>query len=125
MQSELPDNVLTLVRQCLPTYAAAEFLLLIRKVEKFESVAELCALRQPPGNAGEVEGYLALFQVVKLLRYRDGAFHFEPETETLKTAVEDLAVCYNERPVTLIRTIYALGGLKIQTFADAFKIKEV
>jgi hypothetical protein len=34
-----------------------------------------------------------------------------------------LALAYKERPVTLFRVIYALRDLKIQSFADAFKLK--
>ena len=38
--------------------------------------------------------------------------------------VETLAQAYVQRPVTLIRVIYALRDSKIQTFADAFKIRK-
>jgi hypothetical protein len=38
--------------------------------------------------------------------------------------VTQLAKVYNERPVTLIRMIYALKDTKIQSFADAFKIRK-
>jgi hypothetical protein len=34
-----------------------------------------------------------------------------------------LAQAYKERPVTLFRVIYALRDLKIQSFADAFKLR--
>ena len=124
MPDELPDNVLRLLKRGVPTYTAAEFLLLIRKVGRFTTVAELCAMRQPPADAREVEGYLRLFQVTKLITFRGNAYHFDPGSADLQTAVEDLAITYNERPVTLIRTIYALEDRKIQSFADAFKIKE-
>lgn len=124
MANELPENVLSLLRRGVPTYAAAEYLLLIRKVERFESVAELCALRQPPADIREVESYLALFQTIGLIRRQDDAFHFAPETPELRSAVEALAAAYNERPVTLIRTLYALTGSTIQSFADSFRITE-
>jgi hypothetical protein len=38
--------------------------------------------------------------------------------------VRTLAQAYNERPVTLIRMIYALRDPKIQSFADAFKLRK-
>jgi hypothetical protein len=42
----------------------------------------------------------------------------------LACAVEQLAEAYNERPVTLIRTIYAPAETKIQSFADSFKFRK-
>ncbi|MDX2082161.1 MAG: hypothetical protein SFU53_15360 [Terrimicrobiaceae bacterium] len=124
LMAGLPTNVMELLQRGVPTYAAAEFLLLIRKLGSFASAAELSAQRQPPASPGEVEDYLALFQAAKLIRYHGDAFHFEPESEELRRAVDDLAACYNERPVTLIRTLYALADLKIRSFADSFRITE-
>jgi hypothetical protein len=124
MANELPDNVLNLLRRGVPTYAAAEYLLLIRKVEHFETAEELRALRQPAAETSEVESYLSLFQAIGVVRHRDGAFRYAPESPDLQEAIEALATAYNERPVTLIRTLYAPAGSKIQSFADSFKIKE-
>jgi hypothetical protein len=43
----------------------------------------------------------------------------------LERAIGLLLRAYNERPVTLIRTVYAIADAKkIQAFADAFKIKK-
>ena len=38
--------------------------------------------------------------------------------------VRTLAQAYNDRPVTLTRMIYALRDPKIQSFADAFKLRK-
>jgi hypothetical protein len=37
--------------------------------------------------------------------------------------VRTLAQAYRERPVTLIRVIYALRDSRIQSFADAFRLR--
>ena len=42
----------------------------------------------------------------------------------LKAHVQTLAQAYEERPVTLIRLIYALRDRKIRSFADAFKLRK-
>lgn len=42
----------------------------------------------------------------------------------LGSHVETLAQAYEQRPVTLIRLIYALRDLKIRSFADAFKLRK-
>ena len=50
-------------------------------------------------------------------------YRFQPQTQELKNAVEELARLDAERPVTLINMIYS--RLKdIQAFAEAFKIKK-
>lgn len=40
-------------------------------------------------------------------------------------ALDDLLAAYNQRPVTLIRTLYQLAATrKIRSFADAFRLKK-
>ena len=43
--------------------------------------------------------------------------------EALDANVGTLAQAYRERPVTLIRVIYALRDSRIQSFADAFRLR--
>jgi hypothetical protein len=38
--------------------------------------------------------------------------------------VSTLAQAYRERPVTLFRVIYALRDTKVQSFADAFRVRK-
>ena len=54
----------------------------------------------------------------------EGHVQYEPQSETLDALVRTLAQAYNERPVTLIRMIYALRDSKIKSFADAFKFRK-
>jgi hypothetical protein len=124
MANELPDNVLTLLKQGVPTYAAAEYLLLIRKAEHVESIAELCAMRQPAAEVREVESYLSGFRSLGLIKREGDAIQYTPASPEIESAVEALAAAYNEQPVTLIRTLYALAGSPIQSFADSFKFTE-
>ena len=46
------------------------------------------------------------------------------EEAALKAHVEMLAQAYEQRPVTLIRLIYALRDRKIRSFADAFRLRK-
>jgi hypothetical protein len=48
---------------------------------------------------------------------------YRPASEELRMYGDMLALAYKERPVTLIRMIYALRDSRIQTFADAFKLR--
>lgn len=55
----------------------------------------------------------------------DGKILYRPDSPAVDAAVGLLLRAYNERPVTLIRTVYAIADAKkIQAFADAFKIKK-
>ena len=53
----------------------------------------------------------------------DKRVQYRPAHGTLEGHARTLAQAYTERPVTLIRVIYALRDSKIQSFADAFKLK--
>jgi hypothetical protein len=46
-----------------------------------------------------------------------------PDDPALRGHVQTLAQAYEQRPVTLIRLIYALRDRKIRSFADAFRLK--
>ena len=55
----------------------------------------------------------------------DGRILYRPVSPAAENAIDLLLRAYNERPVTLIRTVYAIADAKkIQAFADAFKIKK-
>jgi hypothetical protein len=54
----------------------------------------------------------------------DRRFQYRPASPELERFAQMLALAYVQRPVTLIRMIYALRDTKIQSFADAFKIRK-
>lgn len=45
-------------------------------------------------------------------------------TDELDAHVRTLAQAYRERPVTLFRVIYALRDTKVQSFAEAFRVRK-
>ena len=45
-------------------------------------------------------------------------------SDEVDAQVSTLAQAYRERPVTLFRIIYALRDGKVQSFADAFRLKD-
>ena len=90
------------------------------------SVADLAAQLRPALmlNDAEMARYLNTFQKSGLIvTDADRRVHFQPDTEPLARHVDTLAQAYRERPVTLIRMIYALRDAKIRSFADAFKLR--
>ena len=52
----------------------------------------------------------------------DGFVYRAPEE--VERHVNTLAQAYKERPVTLFRIIYALRDAKVQSFADAFRLRK-
>ena len=70
----------------------------------------------------EIRKCLAIFQAHGLVAEdQDASFQYRPVSPALDATVRELAKAINQRPVTLILMIYSR---KIQSFADAFKIKK-
>jgi hypothetical protein len=104
--AEFSDEFCRLVQGCLPTVDAAELL--------------LTAYRDPavalkPGKAAEA------LRAAGLL---DNERRYHPASEELARHVATLAQAYEQRPVTLVRLIYALRDHKIRSFAEAFKLRK-
>ena len=106
---------------------AAELLLaLAAQPERSWQPNELSHKLRPATTVSEadVARYLEQFQAAGLVNTgADGRRQYRPADERIRGHVAMLAQAYKERPVTLFRVIYALRDLKIQSFADAFKLK--
>lgn len=125
--SDLPEGLLRFLQACIPTFPAAELLLFLaaRPGEQFVPVRIVEAMKPAVITLPAVSEYLTLFREKGLLSgdFETG-FTFAPSTPALQSAVKTLADAYNEKPVTLIRTIYMLAENKIQSFADSFRLKK-
>jgi hypothetical protein len=112
----------------VPSIDALEVLIqVIRHREVHRTVPELIeALRPAAVPEPVVRESLALLRAQGILSETpDGKILCRPDSPAVETAVGLLLRAYNERPVTLIRTVYAIADAKkIQAFADAFKIKK-
>jgi hypothetical protein len=106
---------------------AAELLLaLAAEPQRWWLPAELAAKVGPGTVVTEADAarYLELFHASRLAALGpDRRLQYRPAEDTLAAHVRMLAQAYKERPVTLFRVIYALRDLKIQSFADAFKLR--
>ena len=97
----------------------------VRHRDAPRSVPELIAALRPLPEPVVGES-LALLRAQGILSDgTDGKILCQPDSPAVETAIGLLLRAYNERPVTLIRTVYAIADAKkIQAFADAFKIKK-
>jgi hypothetical protein len=110
--SAFSDEFCRFIQTAVPSVDAAEALLqLYGEPERWWDPAAL----QAPVEPLQARGLIAVGP--------DKRVQFRPANEALHGHVRTLAQAYKERPVTLIRMIYALRDAKIQTFADAFKLR--
>lgn len=124
--SAFSDEFCRFLQSSVPSVDAAELLLaLAGEPERWWLLAEVTArLRPTPLTDADVQRQLEQFQAAGLVAVGpDGRRQYRPADPALAGHVEMLAQAYKERPVTLFRVIYALRDLKIQSFADAFKLK--
>ena len=87
---------------------------------------ELAVCLRPATTLSETEAqrFLDQFQAAGLVATAsDGRRQYRPADYALASHVRMLALAYKERPVTLFRVIYALRDFKIQSFAEAFKLR--
>jgi hypothetical protein len=121
------DEFCRFLRVAVPSVDAAELLLLLgRERERWWGGQEALAALLPGVVLGEADlaRYLALFQAAGLIAVGpDKRVQYRPAHAAIETHVATLAQAYRERPVTLIRVIYALRDSTIQSFADAFKLR--
>ncbi|MEO8575967.1 MAG: hypothetical protein ABI556_04670 [Gemmatimonadales bacterium] len=51
------------------------------------------------------------------------SYKYDPRSESLRSAVEEVVDVYNTRPVTLIRAIYDRPPEPVISFAEAFRVR--
>jgi hypothetical protein len=125
--ADFSDDFCRFLQTTIPAVDAAELLLLLRRTpDTWWSSAGLAAELRPsvPIADAEAARYLEAFQARGLLAAQEDArVRYRPASDELRMYGDMLALAYKERPVTLIRMIYALRDSRIQTFADAFKLR--
>jgi hypothetical protein len=125
--SAFSDEFCRFIQTVLPSVDAAELLLaLFDNADTWWAPAVLGSKLRPASSISDADvvRYLDHFQARGLVAVGpDRRVQFRPADERLHEQVRTLAQAYRERPVTLIRVIYALRDTKIQSFADAFKLR--
>ena len=126
--AEFSDDFCRFLQTTIPSFEAAELLLLLaREPGTHWQLDEALRRLRPAVSSGDAEAA----RYVELLRSRDlvalapdRRFRYQPGSDFLEQQVKALERAYRERPVTLIRMIYALRDAKIQSFADAFRLRK-
>jgi hypothetical protein len=117
-----PD-LLDFVRGQVRSVWALELLLLMRReAERSWSAEDL--VRELRASAPLVETVLGGFVAGGLVSETEpGRFAFAPAAAGLSALVDRLDQLYRERPVSLVNLIVGAQADKIQSFADAFRLK--
>ena len=125
--SAFSDEFCRFIQTALPSVDAAELLLaLYEQPDTWWTPAALAAKLRPASNISDADAlrHMEHFQARGLIAVGpDKRVQFRPADDALRYQVRTLAQAYRERTVTLIRMIYALRDTKIQSFADAFKLR--
>jgi thioesterase domain-containing protein len=126
--AEFSDEFCRFLQEAIPAVDAAELLLLAAdRPDAWASAAELVERLRPKAQMTEEEArrYLDVFVARGLLEAgADGRVRYRAASEALAKDMRTLAQAYEERPVTLVRVIYALKDAKIRTFAEAFRLRK-
>jgi hypothetical protein len=121
---EFSDPFCRFIKSAIPEMEAAELLLLFQNRPDASYSTDEAVAKLGPGIAvSKMADYLRVFQSIGVLQFAEGRFRYNPESEH-GAAVSVLEKAYSQRPVTLLRIIYALRDSKIQSFADAFKLRK-
>lgn len=123
--SELSESLRHFLQSNTPTFQAVELLLFLAAQTDRRWLPEdiVEAIKPTVITLSAVKEYLAVFRAQGLVQ-GDESVAFAPATPGLQSSVDELAQAFNERPVTLIRTIYELPENKIRSFADSFRLKK-
>ena len=123
--ADFSDEFCRFLHASVPSVQAAELLLLLAGDPAVALRAKEAAERVPAMREDEASKILqALHASGLVMAGVDQAYQYRPASGALKGHVEMLAKAYEERPVTLIRIIYALRDSKIRSFADAFRVRK-
>lgn len=120
----IPDHVLQFVRRHIKSVWTIDLLFVMRRSgDRSWTLDELA--RELRGNRNLVEEVLSALRGAGLLEAESGGTHrYRPASTELDALAADLERLYAERPVALIKEIASAPNEKIQSFADAFRIKK-
>ena len=122
-EREFSEAFLRFIESCVPNFDAAELLLFFsRHADRSWRVDEIAeAIRPADITAARIRDCVALFKSRGLISEASDSYQFAPHSEEMRDAVAALNRAYEERPVTLIRTINTMADSKLKSFADSFK----
>jgi hypothetical protein len=125
-QAGLSPDVLDLIARHLDSMEQVQALLVLRRepdrVWRVEEIAE--EVRASAEKTATALTTLSTHNLATVAAGEPKAYRYSPATAALRTAVDNLEIAYNTRPVTLVRALYDRPTRSIQSFADAFRLRK-
>ena len=122
--STLPAEVRALIRGPLATIAHVEALLILRREAPVAVPVDAVASEAQLPTAAAARRCLEDLVGARLAESAGkDLYRYAPAQPESRDAVEALARMYNEKPVTLVRAVYARPAGPVQAFADAFRLR--
>ena len=124
--AQLSLELIRFIQTTLPSYDAAVILVFISRFhDRTWTVDDVVGSMGMDTSAGpEVRRYVDHLVSAGVLEPAEGErFRLVAASEPARKMVDELRMAYDRRPVTLIRAIDSAARSKIQSFADAFKLK--
>jgi len=120
----IAEPVLRFLRSSIKSVWALELLLVMRRAgSRIWTIDELT--QELRSNRTLVADIAAAFVKSELLQEpASGTFRYQPASDELDDLVQQLDRLYAERPLALIKEIVSAPNERIQSFADAFKLKK-
>jgi hypothetical protein len=125
--ADFTDEFCRFIQGTIPSVEAAELLIHLSGHPDAGMTPAAAVEGLPKGvplTEAQAAGHLEAFAARGLVSRQGGEYRYAPATGELRGFAEMLAQAYNQRPVTLIRIIYALRDTKIQSFAEAFRLRK-
>lgn len=126
--ADFSDAFCAFIQVNIPSVEAAELLLVFVRQPGMALTPAQAVQRLSPGAAlahAEAARLLEAFHGRGLLSAEPGpAYRYRPISEELRAHAENLERVYNQRPVTLVRVIYAMRDSRMRSFADAFRFRK-
>ncbi len=125
--ADFTDDFCRFIQQTIPSVEAAELLIHLshHPEQSLTPAAAVAGLpKGVPLTEAQAAGLLESFAGRGLVSRSGSEYRYAPATGELRRYAETLAQAYNQRPVTLIRIVYALRDTRIQSFAEAFRLRK-
>ena len=123
--ADLPAEVLALIHGPVRTYAHVELLLALhaRRPDPvpLADLAKATSVTTLDGARGCLEELTAAGLAA---RAGGDGWRLAPRDAASREAVESLARAFDEKPVTLVRALYEPRAKPLQSFADAFRLRD-
>lgn len=124
---DFPEDLRSFIQEYISSVDAAELLIVLARdpARRYRLNELIEALRPSVLSEAAARRHLAHFGAHGfVVSEAADVFQYSAATPALDAAVRALSKVYNERPVTLVRMIYAPKDEKIRSFADAFRLKK-